>query len=237
MKILLQKISLLVIGIIATIVVHAQTIKVTATVNAGVFGVQSQVIANGQTFDATLISNMNAYLPVSIKVENTSTTNNLTLMLAGGKYVALSNTGVNDFTVNESTLTGTIAPGASQTFTVNLSATATNGTNKFITMTILSNDAANATYAGTIKYSFSGIVTALTKASDIGLSLYPNPSNDGQMHVTTNNVAVDRIVVSNVAGQTEEFTATEFKTSLKGLLLVRLYTDKGVVSEKIIIQE
>jgi len=233
MKIIIQKISLLVITLISSLVVNAQVIKITATVSP-----LSQVIANGATFDATAVSNMNAYLPVSVKIENTGTAA-LVLTLSGGKYIALSNTGVNDFTVDESTLTGTIAAGSSETFTVNLASTATNGTNKFITMTILSNALSpDATYKGTIKYSFSGITTtSTTKASDIGLSLYPNPSNDGHMHVSANNVSVDRIVVSNVAGQTEEFTTTEFKTTFKGLLLVRLYTDKGIVSEKIIIQE
>jgi hypothetical protein len=241
MKIVIQKISLLIIGVIATMVVNAQTIKITASVTIPGFGTQSQVIANGQTFDGTLngaLTNINAYLPVTVKVENTGSSA-LTLTASGGKYIVISGTTASaDFAINESTLTGTIAAGGSQNFTVNLGANATNGSDRFVDITIHSNDAVNGTYVGSIKYSFSGITTtSTTKASDIGLSLYPNPSNDGQMHVTTNNVVVDRIVVSNVSGQTEEFTATEFKTSLKGLLLVRLYTDKGVVSEKIIIQE
>ncbi|HSY61715.1 MAG TPA: T9SS type A sorting domain-containing protein, partial [Cytophaga sp.] len=196
---------------------------------------------NGQTFDATLngtLTNLNTYLPVTVKVENTGSST-LTLTATGGKYITISGTtAASDFTVNETTLTGSIAAGGSQNFTVNLGAAATNGTNRFVSLAINSNDPANGNYVGTIKYSFSGITTtATTNASDIGLSLFPNPSNDGYMHVTTNNVAVNRIVVSNVSGQTEEFVTTEFKTSLKGLLLVRLYTDKGVVSEKIIIQE
>lgn len=241
MKIFLQKISLLVIGIIATMAVNAQTIKITASVTIPGFGTQSQVIENGQMFDGTLngmLTNINTYLPVTVKVENTGS-DPLILTAAGGKYVVISGTTASaDFTVDETTLTGTIAAGTSQNFTVNLAPTATNGLNRLVDITIHSNDAANATYVGKIKYSFSGITTtAITKASDIGLNLYPNPSNDGHLRIAANNVTVDKIVVSNVAGQTEEFTTTEFKTSLKGLLLVRLYTDKGVVSEKVIIQE
>ena len=239
MKIFLQKISIALALVAAAYCTSAQVIEVSASA-AGL----TQTIANGSTFDATTLGpitiNLYDYLPVTVSIKNTSTTTPLTLTQAAGKYVVLSGSGVSDFTINESSLTGTIAPGATQTFTVNLSSSATNGSNKIVTMTIQSNSISNATtglYTGSIKYNFSGITTSITKASDIGLSLYPNPSNDGQMHVTANNVTVDRIVVSNVAGQTEEFTTTEFKTSLKGLLLVRLYTNKGVVSEKVIVQE
>jgi len=237
MKILIQKISMLVIGVIASLCVQAQVIKITATVNSPI-GALTEVIDNGEIYNATAISNLNAYLPVSVKIENTGTSN-LVLELTGGKYIILSNTGASDFSVNESSLTGTILPGGSQTFSIGISSSPTNGS-KSLSVSIKSNSISNSTgilYTGTINYSFSGITTALTKASDIGLSLYPNPSNDGALHVIVNNVKVERIVVSNAAGQTEEFSATEFKTSLKGLVLVRLYTDKGVVSEKIIIQE
>jgi len=241
MKILIQKISMLVIGCIASVVVSAQTIKITASITIPGFGTQSQIIANGQTFDATLngaLTNINTYLPVTVTIDNTGS-NPLNLTAIGGKYIAISGTTATaDFTINETALTGSIAPGGSKSFTVNLGSAATNGSNRIVNITILSNDPINATYIGKIKYSFSGITTtSTTKASDIGLSLYPNPSNDGALHVIVNNVKVERIVVSNAAGQTEEFSATEFKTSLKGLVLVRLYTDKGVVSEKVIIQE
>ena len=57
------------------------------------------------------------------------------------------------------------------------------------------------------------------------------------MYVSAYNIQVDRIVVSNLAGQTEEFTSKELKTTMKGLLVVLMYTDKGLVFEKIIINE
>jgi hypothetical protein len=184
------------------------------------------------------LKNINTYLPVTVKIENTGSSP-LTLTPTSGKYISISGTNaVTDFTVDETGLTGTISAGGSQSFAVNLASTATNGLNRSVKITILSNDAVNTTYIGQIQYSFSGImVTSITNASDIGLSLYPNPSTDGHMQVKATNVVVNRIVVSNVAGQTEEFTTSQFTTSLKGLLLVKLYTDKGVVSEKIIIQE
>ena len=240
MKILLQKISLFVVLTTTAYCTSAQVIEISASVSG-----LSQTIANSSTFDATNVGsmtiNLKDYLPVTVSIKNTSSTTNLILNKVGGKYIVISGMGASDFTIIEpSTLTGTIAPGATQTFTVNLSSSATNGSNKIVTLNIQNNSISNSTagvYSGNIKYNLSGIVTATTKASDIGLSMYPNPSNDGYMHVSTNNVKVDRIVVSNIAGQTEEFNTIEFKTTFKGLLLVRLYTDKGVVSEKIIIQE
>ncbi|MBC7450911.1 MAG: T9SS type A sorting domain-containing protein, partial [Cytophagales bacterium] len=162
----------------------------------------------------------------------------LILTKSGGKYVTLGNTGATDFTIDESALTGTIAAGKSQTFSVALNtATATNGT-KTVSMTILNNDIlpANKTYVGSIKYTLASVVTSIVKASDIGLSLYPNPSNDGHFSVKADNIDVNRIVVSNVNGVTEEFTSKEFSTHLKGLLLIQVYTSKGLVSEKVIVQ-
>jgi len=237
MKILLQKISLLVIGVIASIVVNAQTpqaIKVSITTPLG-----TTVIANNGQYDVSSYGDaVQSFFPLTVTIQNTGGVA-LTLNQVSGKYINLSGNGASDFTVNESGIASTLAANASTTFTVAISSGATNGSGKIVTLNISSNDPINGTYAGSIKYTFTnkGTPTATVNASDIGLSLYPNPSNDGRMHVSANNVSVDRIVVSNVAGQTEEFTTTEFKTSLKGLLLVRLYTDKGIVSEKIIVQE
>lgn len=80
------------------------------------------------------------------------------------------------------------------------------------------------------------IITSIVNASEIGLSLYPNPSNDGTFQVKADNISVDRIVVSNVNGVSEEFHSEKFTTTLKGLLSVQIYTSKGLVSEKVIVQ-
>lgn len=243
MKTLIQKISLLVVTVIAGMTINAQVIEVSATVNTP-FGPLTQVIANASTFDATFngaVSDFKSYFPVTVTIKNTATSGPaLQLTQTAGKYITIGGSGASDFIITESALTGNIAAGSSQTFTVDLSPSATNGTDKVVSLSISSNSTSNSTagvYSGSIKYSLTSVVTSLTKASEIGLSLYPNPSNDGKMHVSAENTAVERIVVSNVAGQTEEFASNEFTTSLKGLLLVRLYTDKGVISEKIIIQE
>ena len=235
MKILLQKISLLVIGVVASMAVSAQVIQVSAQLANSPFG--PQPITNGSAIDVSLggAANLANFIPVTITITNASSSaTNLTALAP-----TLSGTGAADFVLNTANYQGVLAAGASTTFTITLSTSATNGL-KTVKISIGTNSVSNATggtYSGSITYNLANITTAITKASDIGLSLYPNPSNDGQMHVTANNVTVDRIVVSNVAGQTEEFTTTEFKTSLKGLLLVRLYTNKGVVSEKVIVQE
>lgn len=233
MKRILQKCCFISILFASYITAYAQTIEISVAA-----GPLSQVIANGSTFDATaggMIQNFSQYLPITITIRNTGAAT-LTLTETGGKYVVLGGTGASDFIVEEPNLTGSIAAGASQSFTINISSSANNGSNKIVSMTILSNDNANQTYSGSIKYNFSNITTSVTKASDIGLSLYPNPSNDGNFHVKATNVQVSRIVVSNTAGVTEEHSSTDFKTNLKGLLLIQLYTSKGLVSEKVLVQ-
>ena len=213
-------------------------------VSATVAGI-TQEIDNGTVYNAASLGpitlNLSDYLPITITINNTSSTDPLILETIDGKYIGLSGTGASDFTIDETGISSsTIEPNGSKTFTITLSSVATNGSNKTVSMSIKSNSVGNSTagmYVGSITYNLSNITTSITKASDIGLSLFPNPSKDGNMQLKANNVIVNKIVVSNIAGQTEEFTTTQFATSLKGLLLVKLYTDKGVVSEKIIIQE
>ena len=236
MKTCIQKISLLLALAISGLLTQAQTqqtIKITASTT-----IASQVIINGSQFDATLAPDLKPFLPITIKIENTGSSA-LTLTKVSGKYITLSGTGAADFAIDESPLTGSIAAGTSQSVTVQLSPTATNGSGKVFTISISNNDPVNGSYVGSIKYNLASVTvpTSLTKASDIGLSLYPNPSSDGHFFITANNVAVEKVVVSNVSGVTEEFAAKEFITSLTGLLLVKIYTDKGIVSEKVIIQE
>jgi hypothetical protein len=233
MKKLIQQISLVAGLLVIGIAGFAQSIQVSVTTPLG-----STAIANNGQYDVSIYADVvQGFFPLTVTIKNTGTSA-LVLNQSAGKYILLSGTGASDFTVSESGLATSIAADGTTQFTVSLSSGATNGTGKIVSLNILSNDPVNGSYVGSIKYTFTNRTpTSLTKASDIGLSLYPNPSNDGQLRVTANNVAVDRIVVSNVAGQTEEFTTTAFKTSLKGLLLVRLYTDQGVVSEKVIIQE
>jgi hypothetical protein len=233
MKIFIQKIGLLLLLATSGLLVQAQTIEVSVTVS----GFGTQVIANGSTTDATFLPDINSVLPITITIKNTGSST-LTMTKTAGKYIALGGASTADFTIVESGLTGSITAGASQTFTVNASSSETTGNGKTVSISILSNDAANADYMGTIKYNIvKPATTATTKAADIGLSLYPNPSADGHFFITTNNVAVNKVVVSNVSGVTQEFSTQEFRTSLKGLLLVQVYTDKGIVSEKVIIQE
>ncbi len=233
MKTILQKISLLVICVIAAFSLHAQSVEVSVTILG-----QKNVIDNNGQFDASTFGDfIQSFFPLDVTIKNTGTST-LTLTKVSGNYINISGTGAGDFTINESALTGTIAAGASQSFSVAISPSATNGAGKLVTLNLSSNDATDNTYSGSIKYTFTNkIPTSLTNASEIGLSLFPNPSTDGKIQVSAENVEVERIVVSNVSGQTETFTSTAFTTSLKGLLLVRLYTNKGVVSEKIIIQE
>jgi len=237
MKALIQKISLLTtLVLISAFSMNAQTISVSATL-AG----QTQVIASGTTFDATaggIVTSLNTFLPGTLTITNTGSSA-LVLTLNGSSYLTLTGTAPSDFTITPTTaFGGTIAAGASQTFNVALGSGATNGLNKTLTITIKSNDATTPTYAGSVKYSFSGITTTgITKASDIGLTVYPNPSATGTFYFKSSNVNVNKIVVTNSSGVSEEYySTTSFTTNLKGLLLVQLYTDNGLVYDKLLVQ-
>ncbi len=240
MKKLIQKIGLLVIAVIASLAVNAQTGPTGPTIEVSITTIAGTTVLenNGAPYDVTNFGDaVQNLFPLTVKIANKGDVA-LTLNQISGKYINLSGTGATDFTVDESGTASSIAAGGFTTFTVDISSGATNGTGKLVTLNISSNDAVNGTFAGSIKYTFTNRTpTAVAKGSDIGLSLYPNPSSDGHMFVSADNINVERIVISNVSGQTEEFASKEFTTAMKGLLLVRVYTDKGVVSEKIIIKE
>ena len=234
MKTVIQKISMLVLGLIVFATANAQVIQVSATLTNNPFG--PQPIANGTTYDASLggSANLANFMPVTITVTNTSSSStNLVSLLP-----TLSGTGAADFVLNTTNYQGVLVAGASTSFTITLSSSATNGI-KTVVISIGTNSISNATggtYSGSITYNLANITTSIVKASDIGLSVFPNPSTDGNFKVTANNVDVDRIVVSNVHGVTQEFATKEFHTTLTGLLLVQMHTNKGVVSEKIIVE-
>ena len=75
----------------------------------------------------------------------------------------------------------------------------------------------------------------------LGFSVYPNPSS-GTVHISTNNMEVNRITVVNVTGEiVKEFTATELHESLQiqltqGVYLIQIKSKQGFAHQKIIIQ-
>jgi hypothetical protein len=234
MKTVIQKISMLVLGLIVFATANAQVIQVSAPA----FGF---VIANNSSATYPFPVPQGSTFSITLNVANTGTSSlildpTVTNCVTGCSYVAVSGDGLTDYIKNESGITSaTIAPGGSANIVFTLATTAGIGMGKTLTFLLTSNATNAPTYRGTIVYTIS-TPTAIVKASDIGLTLFPNPSTDGNFKVTTNNVDVDRIVVSNVNGVTQEFTTKEFHTSLTGLLLVQMYTSKGVVSEKIIVE-
>lgn len=171
-------------------------------------------------------------LPVVLncKITNTGVTP-LVLTQTSGKYIVLTGTGSGDFIVDESALTGTIAPSGSQTFSLTFSSTAPNGT-RTVTINVASNAPA---YTGSLTYTIQKATTGTISASSIGLSVFPNPSSTGTLNIQS-SAQLNKVEVIGVNGVVETFTTSVFTTSQKGLLVVRMYTDKGIVTEKVLVQ-
>lgn len=161
-------------------------------------------------------------------------TSNLTLSLTGSNYISLSGTAVNEVVLDESGVNPVIAAGGSTTFTVSSKATTAPGPYS-LTLSIANDDSDESPYTGTVTYNISA-ATSVVSAEEAGISISPNPSTDGRITVN-GNVIVDKVIVYGLNGTSEEFAgATSFHTRQKGLLVVHVYTNKGIVAEKIRVQ-
>jgi hypothetical protein len=150
-------------------------------------------------------------------------------------YFVLSGAGVNDFTINESTVPATLANNNSFNVTVTANPTAPNGS-RSITVTFLNNDPDQNTYTHTINYTFNNPSLNIQSAKDAGIAVFPSPSTDGQLHITAPTFTVNKIELINAVGLTETVSTLDFQTNLKGIVTVLIYTDKGIFREKIVLQ-
>ncbi len=166
-------------------------------------------------------------------ISNTGTSN-LTLTKTGGFYIVLSGTAASEVVLDESSVTPTVAAGSSVTFTVTSKAT-TPASIYSLTLYIANDDSNENPYDGTVNYTISP-PTSVVSAEEAGISIAPNPSTDGRIQIN-GNIIVDKVIVYGLNGTFEEFAgATSFHTTQKGLLVVHVYTNKGIVAEKISIQ-
>ena len=163
-----------------------------------------------------------------------SGTSNLTLSKTGGFYVVLSGTAASEVVLDESGITPTVAAGTSVTFTVTSKATTPAGPYS-LTLFIANDDSNENPYDGTVNYTISA-PTGIVSAEEAGISISPNPSADGNININ-GNVIIDKIIVYGLNGTSEEFVgASSFHVRQKGLLIVHVYTNKGIVAEKIRVQ-
>lgn len=151
------------------------------------------------------------------------------------QYFVLSGSGVNDFTINESSVPGSLANGNNFNVTVTANPTSPNGS-RSIVVTFLNNDPDQNTYTHTINYTFNNPSLSIQSAKDAGISVYPSPSSDGQLHISAPTFAVNKIELTNTLGITETVASLDFQTSLKGIVTVLIYTDKGIFREKVLLQ-
>ncbi|MDF2456748.1 MAG: hypothetical protein K0R51_2741 [Cytophagaceae bacterium] len=158
----------------------------------------------------------------------------LTLTETAGDYVSLSGNAAGEIILDESNITGTVAAGGSVTFTLSSKATTPAG-DYSISLSIANDDANENPYNGTITFTVSA-PTSVVSAEEAGISISPNPSADGRIQIS-GNVLIEKVVVYGLNGTSEEFAgATSFHTRQKGMLVVHVYTNKGIVAEKISVQ-
>jgi hypothetical protein len=163
-----------------------------------------------------------------------SGTSDLTLTKTGGFYVVLSGNAAAEVVLDESGVTPTVAAGSSVTFSVTSKST-TPPASYSLTLYIANNDSDENPYDGTVNYTITA-PTGVVSAEAAGISVSPNPSSDGRININ-GNVVISKVVVYGLNGTSEEFTgATSFHTRQKGLLIVHVYTNKGIVAEKINVQ-
>jgi len=136
---------------------HAQSIKASVVIAGITFNITNNYTFNSPVaFTPSLINNT----PLIIK--NASTTTALTLtqtcVPAPCTYITVGGSGASDFTINQSSITGSIAANSSQSFYVSISPTATNGGLRTDTFTLHTNDPSNPIFKFYITYTISGVL-------------------------------------------------------------------------------
>src|SRR6185437_10396856 len=80
--------------------------------------------------------------------------------------------------------------------------------------------------------SVTGMFTANTSSENI--IIFPNPSNGEINILTPSNDDVKLVTVTNAQGKQEQHTCKCFNTLMKGLLILRIKTQKGEYTTKVI---
>lgn len=192
-------------------------------------------LANNGSYAYPFPINQGTVKTFTFAISNSGGTN-LDLTAVSAKYITLSGSAASYVTHDESAVVSPIAPSNSVSFTVTSLSTAPPGAYS-LTLNIVNSDGSNNPYTGTVTYTIAASTNLLTEASEVGLSLFPNPSLDGKININGTET-VHKIVVFGANGVKEEIneSANYFYTKQKGVLIVHLYTAKGIVYEKIVVQ-
>jgi len=195
--------------------------------------VEGSTLANGDTYTHTTPIAQGATETFTFTIENVGNAN-LVLTQVSSLYVGLSGTAANEVVADETTITSPISPSGSVTFAITTKATTAPGPYTLM-ISIANNDLTKNPYTGTINYTVAS-ATPTINATEAALSLYPNPSADGQFFIK-GDVDVEKIIVYGATGTKEELAGlTTFYTKQKGVLIVHVYTNKGIITDKIIVQ-
>jgi len=84
---------------------------------------------------------------------------------------------------------------------------------------------------------FFNIITGINNVSDIQLSIYPNPTKDDLF--IKSELPINKVEIYSMAGSlmmTENNITEKISLSalLKGIYVIKVYTDKGVIIRKIV---
>ncbi|MFN8414878.1 MAG: choice-of-anchor D domain-containing protein [Cytophagaceae bacterium] len=179
---------------------YAQDIALSA-----MFGGFPYNLSNGQTAPPIGSLPINTSMgALSFTISNTATSGDLILTQSAGKYLQLSGTGVNDFNIDESAITGTLAPGASVSVTVSLKTTVSAGT-RTISVSLASNDPDENPFTASLVYTVSVPTMTVTAFSNTlangGSSTYP-------IDITNNSTSFD-VTIANTASGTGKLDFTQ----------------------------
>lgn len=75
--------------------------------------------------------------------------------------------------------------------------------------------------------------TGIQDWTSSGIRVYPIPSRGGEFTVEVSYEKLDRIVLTDMQGRSELYENGKITSQLEGLVLIKIYTDKGVYSGKV----
>ncbi len=164
-----------------------------------------------------------------------SGTADLNIIPVNSFLVTLTGSAASEVSSIQSTIVSPVAAlGGFTSFSVTSSATTPPGPYS-LTLSIANDDPAKNPFTGTVTYTIAA-ATPTINAKEALLSMYPNPSADGQFSVK-GDFTVEKVIVYGASGTTEELTGnTLFYTRQRGILVVHVYTNIGIVVDKIIVQ-
>jgi hypothetical protein len=191
-------------------------------------------IPNGDSFTSPIPVPQGTVETFDFIIQNTGSSD-LVLSKTGDVYISLTGNAASYVDLDETTITtSTIASNGTVSFSVTSKETMPAGSYT-LSFSIANNTTDKNPYTGSISFTVTPSTGTLTPEA-AGISLVPNPSTDGRLKIK-GSLPVNKVVVYGMTGTSEEFEGgSTFHTRQKGLLIVHLHTERGIVVDKINVQ-